>query len=778
MIRRIARAGLACLFAATLIVPAFPTMACGPDFTPPVLTGERGPDLPPESYAAGRIGVILPSYGEAHLVIAYRYFSDRPLNPVEQRAYVALWNHYHPGQETADEENRGEAEWETAQKLLEPSSPSSGTASGGRTSGQVTPVNLPQTYDHYDNCLDDAYRTAAQTLRDRVREFGAASAAVKSWVEAQRTVFENCEGGVEVPEAADAAMPATIRADREYQIAAANFYAGKWDQAEEGFLAISADASSGWRATAGLVAARCEIRKATLGTDDPAGQQKIFQVADAQLRTIISDPAFASVRTSAERLQGFVKYRVTPDERLVELSNALEKAERNETFEQDLDDFAKLTHDGRVNVRKDAAALQKIPLADWLATLAAGNTDEAEAHMMSRFRETHSVAWLVGALTNADADTPQLTEMLEAAKSVDTGSAAYLSVAFQRDRLLASRGREDDARREIDLILNMPENRIPRSSRNMFLALRMKLARSLDEFLRFAPRVPAPALRDDGIYYNYGDEASRVVPMFDADASIALTEKLPLSALVAAAQSKTLPAGLRHDVAIAAWTRAILLKDGKAARETAPILLDLVNHSNEGKPVRSVVLPKFDLKDAMATYSSSNDEGSREFAAAFILLHAPGMRPAVGMGYSRNAWFQGEGVFEIDGYRDNWWCAEDSQKQFGQGISNAMNQIYPGAKISSPAFLNSAERNAAEKERAVLAALPSAPTWLTERTLAWANTHPEDPRVPEALHFAVRATRFGCGDANTGNVSKRAYMLLHAHYPQSDWSKKTPYWYR
>lgn len=275
MTQRIVRATLTCLIAAAFLMPGLPTMACGPDFTPPVLTGERGPDLPPEAYAAGRIGVILPSYGVAHLVIAYRYFSERPLNSVEQQGYVAFWNHYHSGQGATGEENTGVAEWQAAEKLVEPGSPSSGA--GQR---QASLVNSPQTYDHYDSCLDDAYRTAALTLRDRAREFGVASAAVKSWVDAQQTVFQNCEGEAGVPEAADAAMPAKIRADREYQIAAAHFYAGEWDEAEKGFLAISADASSSWRATAGLVAARCEIRKATLGTDDPVEQQKALQAAD------------------------------------------------------------------------------------------------------------------------------------------------------------------------------------------------------------------------------------------------------------------------------------------------------------------------------------------------------------------------------------------------------------------------------------------------------------------------------------------------------------------
>jgi hypothetical protein len=61
--------------------------------------------------------------------------------------------------------------------------------------------------------------------------------------------------------------------------------------------------------------------------------------------------------------------------------------------------------------------------------------------------------------------------------------------------------------------------------------------------------------------------------------------------------------------------------------------------------------------------------------------------------------------------------------------------------------------------------------------LDWAKAHPDDPRVPEALHFFVRATRFGCVDKSIGPYSRRAFDLLHKKYPQSEWAKQTPYWF-
>lgn len=53
-----------------------------------------------------------------------------------------------------------------------------------------------------------------------------------------------------------------------------------------------------------------------------------------------------------------------------------------------------------------------------------------------------------------------------------------------------------------------------------------------------------------------------------------------------------------------------------------------------------------------------------------------------------------------------------------------------------------------------------------------------DPRVPEALHLAVKSTRFGCVDKETGKFSKAAFDLLHQRYPRSRWAEQTKYWYK
>ena len=71
--------------------------------------------------------------------------------------------------------------------------------------------------------------------------------------------------------------------------------------------------------------------------------------------------------------------------------------------------------------------------------------------------------------------------------------------------------------------------------------------------------------------------------------------------------------------------------------------------------------------------------------------------------------------------------------------------------------------------------MPAAPDYLASLTIDWVKSAPNDPRAPEALHLAVRATRYGCV-AEKSRFSKEAFALLHRRYPNSEWARKTKYW--
>ena len=137
---------------------------------------------------------------------------------------------------------------------------------------------------------------------------------------------------------------------------------------------------------------------------------------------------------------------------------------------------------------------------------------------------------------------------------------------------------------------------------------------------------------------------------------------------------------------------------------------------------------------------------------------------------------------QIDSYRDNWWCGRGSEmttppmNESGESDANELKKRV--AAVGVPPFVTDAQKAIATDEIQQLAALGTAPNYLARQAVVWANASANDPRVPEALHLAVRSTRYGCADAQTGALSKAAHGLLHKRYPRSPWTQKTPYWFK
>jgi hypothetical protein len=137
---------------------------------------------------------------------------------------------------------------------------------------------------------------------------------------------------------------------------------------------------------------------------------------------------------------------------------------------------------------------------------------------------------------------------------------------------------------------------------------------------------------------------------------------------------------------------------------------------------------------------------------------------------------------QIDTYRDNWWCAQDASAagpaQNEDRLSAPLDILYRSARDPGFEFLSPEQASAAQYDLQRLASLGPAPNYLSQQVTAWAQKAPSDPRLPEALHLAVKATHFGCTDADTGKFSKAAFDLLHERYPKSPWAQKTKYWYK
>src|SRR5262249_2704360 len=268
---------------------------------------------------------------------------------------------------------------------------------------------------------------------------------------------------------------------------------------------------------------------------------------------------------------------------------------------------------------------------------------EAAREAIAQWQKTKSLRWLIAALCKADANTPSLVDLTEAAFAVPENSPAYLTARFHALRLGRNAHKNTTVSAEIDGVLLKETVKLPVSARNQFLGLRMTYATSFDEFLQFAPRVPA------GVVYSFGMDDSEVSmtnginadnkkpgARFDADAAVVLSEKFPLKMLAAAAKSEQLPYELQRMVTLAAWTRAVLLKNDVLAQQIAP----------------RVVLLAPELKPAFDSYLSATTPEGRSFAATYAILKSPGLRPFVDAGVGRDA-----PVEQMDNLRDNWWCS-------------------------------------------------------------------------------------------------------------------------
>ena len=77
-----------------------------------------------------------------------------------------------------------------------------------------------------------------------------------------------------------------------------------------------------------------------------------------------------------------------------------------------------------------------------------------------------------------------------------------------------------------------------------------------------------------------------------------------------------------------------------------------------------------------------------------------------------------------------------------------------------------------------LVKLSAATDFLGGIVLSFAKSHPDDPRVPEALSGIVRAGRYGCADVNTWKTTRSAFQVLQLKYPKNDWAKRTPTWFK
>jgi hypothetical protein len=733
------------LISAALIAAAVPfaVFACGPFFEPEVFVPAQRPEKP-ALFATGQLGVLQPEYSRADKVVAFRYLQGGRLSAEEKAAYVS------PSRQDdlvygADQPELPVNQWLRARADFAKDDELHQTLNQNRT--DETQMNGYVMRNEVLNCTDGSFINAKETLAARAKLWGRDSADLREWLNGQDKVFSNCADSGQIPQAAPATASALLHADRAYQIAAANFYAGNFDAAIAGFEAIGRDKASPWNRWGEYLAARAEVRKAAAVAEAPdsVGLAKfdldLLQKASKRLQRVIdgSDP---QMRHAAKAELAFVQVRLEPEIRLNDVAIALAGPAPDPDFAQHLTDLRFLAENG---VKGDAELLH------WMDAV---SKDKA----LAGWKASGTLPWLVAALSSATGDGPETASLLGAAAKVPRESPAYVTVNYHRARLLLKDGNAAEARSIATGLLAGLNGQGMMATRNAVLGLRMQTAGSFAEFLADAPRTviesSSQAAANARCYDRGGGKGlgpagciKDISPLqFDGDASRAFNQMIPLARWVEAANSPALPQQLRDGVALAVWVRAVGLDDAAIVRQIAPVLPEQIRET-AGE--------------------------STGFPATLAMLRNPGLHPYLQHGVQRSLSYH-----RLDDYRDNWWCERWSDGEIQQIDANGNPMKYPEAMQVN--FLTQNEKSTAAEERDRLNALPGGVVWLGQRAIAYVKEHPDDKDGAEALGLTVRATRYGCfleKDGDKKAVSKEAFTMLHRLYPKSDWAARTPYYY-
>jgi len=753
------RRGVA-LGAAFLAMAALPGQSCGPFFPEAIFVLRQ-----PESRVAlmsGKPGIVWPDFNDADMALAYRALQGPSFTPAEIDGE-------RPPQAPADAvvQASGEvptsalAQWVETRKAFT-----------GQEGGPIpTDASVPgQQWQSFGNCLADAFATAAKTLESRERDHALAKPAVAEWVRGQDAVFSNCADAGELPAEPEASSPEWLRRDRAYQLAAAHFYRMEWQPAQAEFAAIAADPQSSWRELGSYMVARTLIRQAMLAKPDSVDQDLLRQ-AETQLQA--SARGTGRYAGAALAMLNFVQLRIAPATAAARLGDSIAKPGSH--LHQDLIDLRYAL--GSPALRDDLAVARRSDLVDWVLTTKSNlGREDAAAHALARWRATRSAAWLASAMTLAQkppadkaADLP--TDLMAAAAALPMNSPAWATVAYHRLRLAQAR---PGFEAEVAALLPKVDGI---STRNAFQELAQAGAPSLDAFVQTAAM--EPAAYDDG----EGDltSAASFVPTptgqttptmaglpvdlpgakrFNPDSAVVLNERLPLDTLAAIVQRRAFPRQLQFELAMAVWTRAVLLGRPDVARALTAAMV-------EGEP---------GWKPWLLAYDNATTAADRRAAALLALMRFPSVRPYVNAGPIRAMGFAG-----YDSYRDNWWCAgmghDPSQRNGYSGAYNFQGGSQPvagpvPAPPPAPPFVTAQMAARAASESAALAKIGDAPRYFGEQALAWAKAHPGDPRSAELLGFAYRAMRNGCNLEESAALKREVFDLLHARYAQSEWARR------
>lgn len=762
------------------------SIACGGYQRSRVHINMMHPDLPLWKYAAGDLGFIQQSWARSYLFVAYRYLSGRPLHDDEQTAALKLWHKRLDGDYSFNQRDIAMENWVKARNEIFPG-----------PDPEIYREEFSEHRSFASHITQNALDTARETLLNRVNKFGPDSEVVTEWLHAQDLVFSPSRR--KIPKELPETSPLLARADRKYQIAAANYYQENYDKAIRQFRRISTDLHSPWRTVSLYLVARCMSELADKNTD-----KALREKSDLYVRSLLKTNACRNFRLDLiDLIEG--GYHPTGTSGLKGIVENL-CSTRDKSFARDLEnlthllgevDYVDEANQKEISDLKKNLGVAEIDLTDWLLTMhpssplygsePSNNNDlkrllsrrqQLAQHSIARWRQSHSLPWLLASATYCDFTDKSNADLLAAVEMLKPDSPAYLTCSFYLHDYLLQQHQSERVRKRLDAIL-ANEKKLPTSTLNIFLSQRMAASDNTWDYLKNTVQstatmasadssLSASDLPDD---WKLLEQQSNYIffryPVIDSLSAAELNTKLPLCYWYEFAKSKGVPAALRAELVPVAWVRAHALG----------------NHTMADALESELRVVRPDLRKGLDAYHAAATVQEKWFCLSYMMLANKHLSPHLPVR-------SGDYLYDVE-----FWTPKSAPRKPGPNKNGDfyMYEFPVGAyngdyffrqKLWSYVFDGGVEQvltkqqNLDAKNELALLNKNQACVFLGDPVFEWAKAHPSDPRIPEAL-FAL--AHLPAKDPQSHELStkysRRAYALLTTRFASTQWAKNVQCWY-
>ena len=704
-------------------------------------------------YAIGNLGVLQRSYWRVYQFLAYRALTGHALtNDQVASLNIEDWRVGTTHQKwdyAYDTKANGVNGWLGARQLI------AGTP-------EIKDLNVQRDAGHYRsyiNCSANALELATNTLKARLEKHGEDFA--RQWLEGQDAVFANCSVQhyrqldkivksemIEPPKLENNA-PNWLVDDRAYQIAAAYFYAEKFDEARAGFQAIAKNKQSPWHSISNYLAARCLIRQATLQYQPVAGtlvaeQHEAATKTGKALLSLAKKELLLTSKTypPAKQLITYIDAQLDPSARLASLGKLLASSDINDDTPQQLTDYLLLLDRAETN---SAIKLGKDPMTKWIGLMQGYVVDRYDSgeeyeKKLEKQRQTSiesaraewlkaqkSATWLLPIVSHAKLGELK-TDELKAINAVPEASPAYQTMQYHLARIAIAEKKLNDADEIVSKMLAQYSPSMSIANKNRWLALKTVTAKTLAEYLQALPRQYAEEFRAVPIPNETNSPPKIPTAGFDIDYTQHLYHDFSLADLNGLLANKDFPAQYDNKtLKETMWARAIILEDFETAKNLNDSLL-------QGRD---------STKHLFERFKNAQTDDEKRLSAMLIFTNVP----------------------ELSLYGNPY--------GYDWNDSSCFNK-----DTCAPQTLNFMQANAVETakiEHQKLYKYSIENDYIAPALLAWAKQKPKDPEAPKALHFFVYRKQYG--QKPDTKLAREAFKLLHQNYPDSEWTAKTKYYY-